>query len=69
MALVRSMRGGKDYDSQWNTRMKGTGPYAAMMARRFQMAVKKLELNQPSPALSINRFRRPARIGDQLSLL
>jgi DNA repair photolyase len=69
MALVRSMRGGKDYDSQWNTRMRGTGPYAEMMGRRFHMAVKKLGLNQPSKPLDINNFRRPPRIGDQLSLL
>src|ERR1700751_867813 len=26
--LIRDMRGGKDYDSQWGTRMKGTGPMA-----------------------------------------
>ena len=63
------MRGGKDYDSQWNTRMKGTGPYAQMMARRFQMAVKKRGLNRESRPLAINSFRRPPRIGDQLSLL
>ncbi len=69
MALVRSMRGGKDYDSQWNSRMRGTGPYAEMMARRFHMAVKKLGLNQPGRPLAINSFRRPPRIGDQLSLL
>ena len=69
MALVRSMRGGKDYDSQWNTRMRGTGPYAEMMSRRFKMAVRKLELNQPGRPLSVNTFRRPPRIGDQLSLL
>jgi DNA repair photolyase len=69
MALIRSMRGGKDYDSQWNTRMKGTGPYAEMMARRFHLAVKKLGLNKPSKPLVINSFRRPPRIGDQLSLL
>ncbi|HXR95887.1 MAG TPA: PA0069 family radical SAM protein [Rhizomicrobium sp.] len=69
MALVRSMRGGKDYDSQWNTRMKGTGAYAEVMARRFHLAVKKLGLNQPSKPLVINNFRRPPRIGDQLSLL
>jgi DNA repair photolyase len=69
MTLVRSMRGGKDYDSQWNTRMKGTGPYAEMMARRFHMAVRKFGLNQPSKPLAINSFRRPPRIGDQLSLL
>ncbi len=69
MALIRQMRGGKDYDSQWNTRMKGTGPYAEMMARRFHLAVKKLGLNQPSKPMAINSFRRPPRIGDQLSLL
>jgi DNA repair photolyase len=69
MALVRSMRGGKDYDSQWNTRMRGIGPYAEMMARRFRMAVKRLELNLPSKPMAINSFRRPPRIGDQLSLL
>ena len=27
--------------------MSGTGPYAELMARRFQMAVKRLGLNQP----------------------
>src|SRR6476659_1584848 len=27
MSLVRSMRGGKDYDSNWGTRMTGRGPY------------------------------------------
>src|ERR1700742_3292291 len=69
MALIRQMRGGKDYDSQWNTRMKGTGPYAEMMSRRFRLAVKKLDLNQPSKPMTVNNFRRPPRIGDQLSLL
>ena len=69
MALIRQMRGGKDYDAQWNTRMKGTGPYAQMMARRFQMAVKKLGLNQPSAPMATTSFKRPPRLGDQLSFL
>jgi DNA repair photolyase len=68
MALVRSMRGGKDYDPAWNTRMKGTGPYAEVMARRFHMAVKRLGLNLPSAPLAIHKFKRPARLGDQLAL-
>ncbi|MBN9590496.1 MAG: PA0069 family radical SAM protein [Alphaproteobacteria bacterium] len=68
MTLVRSMRGGKDYDSNWNTRMKGTGPYAEMMARRFHMAVKRLGLNQPSRPLALGKFRRPPQSGDQLAL-
>src|ERR1700744_5318634 len=51
MALVRSMRGGKDYDSQWNTRMRGTGPYAEMMSSRFRMAVRKHGLNQQARSM------------------
>jgi len=69
MSLVRSMRGGKDYDSQWSTRMRGTGPYAEMMARRFHLAVKRNGLNQPSRPLDIGKFRKPPRVGDQLALL
>ena len=38
MKLIRDMRGGKDYDSTWGTRMKGTGPYAWMIGRRFEKA-------------------------------
>jgi DNA repair photolyase len=68
MALVRQMRGGKDYDSNWNTRMTGTGAYAQVMARRFHMAVKRLGLNQPRGPLAVHKFKRPARIGDQLAL-
>jgi DNA repair photolyase len=68
MALIRQMRGGKDYDSTWNIRMKGTGPYAEMMARRFHMAVKRLGLNRANPPLAVHRFRRPPRLGDQLAL-
>jgi DNA repair photolyase len=69
MSLVRSMRGGKDYDSQWHTRMKGTGPYAEMIARRFQLAVKRHGLNKPSKPLDVSKFRKPARMGEQLALL
>ena len=69
MSLVRQMRGGKDYDSQWNVRMRGTGPYAEMIARRFQMATKRLGLNPPAKPLDTSQFRRPVRSGDQLTLL
>ena len=68
MTLVRQMRGGKDYDANWNTRMKGTGPYAEVMARRFHMAVKRQGLNRPSAPLAVHKFKRPARLGDQLAL-
>jgi DNA repair photolyase len=69
MSLIRQMRGGKDYDSQWHTRMKGTGAYAEMIARRFQLAVKRLGLNREPMSLVLNRFRRPKALGEQLALL
>ena len=43
--LIRDMRGGKDYDSKWCKRMKGTGPYAWLIGRRFELACEKLGLN------------------------
>src|SRR5471032_995598 len=46
MKLVRDMRGGKDYDSTWGTRMKGTGPYAWTIGRRFEIACERLGLNK-----------------------
>jgi DNA repair photolyase len=69
MSLVRQMRGGKDYDSNWNTRMRGTGPYAELIARRFHMAVKRLGLNREANSLVLNRFKRPPQLGEQLALL
>jgi DNA repair photolyase len=69
MSLIRQMRNGKDYDSQWHTRMKGTGPYAEMIAKRFRLAVKKLGLNREYPPLVLNRFERPPMLGEQLALL
>jgi len=69
MSLIRSMRGGKDYDSQWHTRMRGTGPYAEMIARRFHLAVKRLGLNKESRPLDLGQFRKPVQTGEQLALL
>jgi DNA repair photolyase len=69
MSLIRQMRGGKDYDSTWHTRMKGTGPYAELIARRFHMAVKRIGLNRESHPLVLNKFKRPPQLGEQLALL
>jgi DNA repair photolyase len=69
MSLIRSMRGGKDYDANWHTRMKGTGPYAEMIAKRFHLAVKRLGLNRESRPLDLTQFNRPAVAGEQLALL
>jgi len=64
--LIRDMRGGRDYASQWGTRMKGTGPMAWMIGRRFEIACEKLGLNKRRTKLTIDHFARPK--GRQLSL-
>ncbi len=69
MSLIRSMRGGKDYDPQWHLRMRGQGPYAEMIARRFQIATKRLGLNQIRHPLDVGKFQPPPQIGQQLALL
>src|SRR5580704_6610430 len=66
--LIRDMRGGRDYDSQWGTRMKGTGPMAWMIGRRFEIACAKLGLNKRRSKLTIDHFAKPKRSGEQLSL-
>ncbi|HET9583141.1 MAG TPA: radical SAM protein, partial [Bradyrhizobium sp.] len=66
--LIRDMRGGRDYDSQWGTRMKGTGPMAWMIGRRFEIACEKLGLNKRRAKLTTDHFVRPKRSGQQLSL-
>src|ERR1700754_2579295 len=68
MAGWRKMRGGKDYDTNWNPRMPGTGPYAQVMARRFHMKENRRGLNQPQPPLTTHSFCRPPLLGDQLRL-
>ena len=66
--LIRDMRGGRDYDSQWGTRMKGTGPMAWMIGRRFEIACEKLGLNKRRSKLTTDHFVEPKRSGQQLSL-
>ena len=69
MSLVRSMRGGKDYDAEFGKRMKGAGPYAWQIARRFEMAAKRLGLTRRSMPLRDDLFVPPDGSGVQLSLL
>ena len=69
VSLIRSMRGGKDYDAEWGKRMKGTGPYAWQIGRRFELAARRLGLNTQRSQLRTDLFSPPPRQGEQLSLL
>ncbi len=72
MALVQSTRAGKDYESQWGKRMVGSGPYAWMIGRRFEIAAKKLGYNEAPFVLRNDLFCAPelatAGAAKQLSL-
>jgi hypothetical protein len=48
--------------------MKGTGPYAWMLGRRFEMACEKLGLNERKLSLTTEHFRHPRPKSVQLSL-
>jgi DNA repair photolyase len=72
MSLVQSTRGGKDYDSQWGKRMAGSGPYAWMIGRRFEIAASRLGYNESRTLLRNDLFHQPeneaAKGPKQLSL-
>lgn len=68
MNLIRSMRGGKDYDAQWGKRMRGDGPYAKQLANRFALACKRLGLNRSRKSLTTELFIPPTGGGVQLQL-
>jgi DNA repair photolyase len=70
MSLINQARGGKDYDSQFGTRMRGTGPYAELLRTRFELAKRKLgyAAAEERYELDTSLFRRPAPDTPQLSL-
>jgi DNA repair photolyase len=68
MSLVRQMRGGRDYDSQWGSRMTGQGPLADLMSQRFAAAKKRYGLHQRWTPLDLSQFKVPPKPGDQMGL-
>ncbi|MGH7015454.1 MAG: PA0069 family radical SAM protein, partial [Caulobacteraceae bacterium] len=60
MSLVRQMRAGRDYDPRWAVRMKGEGPIAALISRRFRLACRRFGLDRSLPALSVEMFKPPS---------
>ncbi|GAA5663085.1 DNA repair photolyase [Ochrobactrum sp. RC6B] len=68
MSLVRSMRDGKDYDAEWGKRMRGTGPYAWQIGRRFEITARKLGFNARRLQLRTDLFESVEKGGKQLSL-
>jgi len=69
LSLVAQCHGGKLYDSAWSKRMVGGGPYADMLAARFDRACRRIGFQpRTTRALDTTRFRPPPQTGDQLAL-
>src|SRR5690606_2187794 len=70
MGLVQVMRGGRDDDPRFGSRMRGEGAYAELIARRFRLAYRKhgLPLGE-ARRLRTDLFAPPPQAGDQLDLL
>ncbi len=69
LSLIRSARGGKLYDPTFGERMKGSGPYAWMIGRRFEAAAARLGFAKNRTPLRCDLFSKPVRSGEQLQLL
>ena len=77
ISIVRQMRGGKDNDPRFGTRMSGVGNFAELIAKRFEIACRKYGLNarddgtqagRARPELDCSRFKPPARNPGQFTL-
>ena len=72
ISIVRQMRGGRDNDPRFGSRMTGTGAFAELIEKRFDIACRRFGLNghgagRKPPSLDCSRFRPPCAAG-QMSL-
>ncbi|KGI79159.1 PA0069 family radical SAM protein [Oleiagrimonas soli] len=60
MSLIQQMHGGRDYDSDFRTRMRGKGVFADLLRRRFEVACRRYGFARARDLqLDTDRFRPP----------
>lgn len=65
MNRIREMRGGKDYQADFRTRMRGEGVWADLIQQRVEKTVRRLGLEQGMirfRQLDAGQFRRPQSV-------
>jgi DNA repair photolyase len=67
MATIQAIRGGKDNDPNFFSRMRGQGPWAELIRTRFEIACRKHNLPRLKIPLRRDLFEAPQ--GNQLRLL
>ncbi len=66
MSLVNQLSGGRDYDATFGRRQRGRGPFARLLAARFDKACARLSLHTgPAAPLDCGRFRPPGAVEQQ----
>jgi len=65
LRALREMRGGGLNDPRFGQRMRGVGPRAELLARRFALACRRLRLNDGEPELDTTGFRPPRATGQR----
>lgn len=68
MSIVQSIRGGRDNDPDFFTRMRPTGVWADLFRARFNLACKRAGIGKAKFELDCTQFRRPME-GGQMRLL
>ncbi len=59
MARIRDMRGGRDYDARFGSRMVGQGVWAQLLRQRFDKAIARLGMDRERVPLDLSQFRKP----------
>ncbi|HEY6941168.1 PA0069 family radical SAM protein [Dokdonella sp.] len=66
MSLIRQMRGGKDNDARFGSRMRGEGEFAGLVRQRFRLACRRHGIDaQRDLGLDTSRFRPPRAASPQ----
>ena len=68
MSLINQSRGGKDNDPEFGRRMRGTGQFAELIAKRFALARRRYGLEKARAPYDPGVFRVPPAAGDQMGL-
>ena len=71
LSLIRQCREGSLNTAGFGVRMRGTGPYAEILNKRYKLACRRLKLNQRDEKWDFNcsLFKPPLRVGDQMKLI
>jgi DNA repair photolyase len=66
LGRIRSLRDGRLNDSRFGVRMGGSGPFAEVIQKLFQIGAARAGIEKRGPGLTAEHFRRPGQ--RQLSL-